>query len=161
MIDKSIIGIMGPGEGATDADIEIAFQLGKELAQHNHVILTGGRPEGVMEAAMKGAKAGGGLTIGILPSENGCDQSDYVDIPIKTGMGSTRNNINVLTADVVIAVGLGAGTTSEITFALKAEKPVFLLNWTNKTKVFIDSLGNFDVTYCESIGQILNILEPS
>lgn len=33
------------------------------------VVMTGGRPSVVMEAALKGAKAANGETIGILPSK--------------------------------------------------------------------------------------------
>ncbi|MBD3616681.1 MAG: TIGR00725 family protein [Gracilimonas sp.] len=136
MDHKRIIGIMGPGEGAATSDKEVAFELGKSLAGMNCYILTGGRATGVMEAAMKGAKSAGGTTIGILPTEDGSHQSEYVDIPIKTGMGSARNNINVLTADVVVGIGIGPGTTSEIVLAMKAKKPIILLNQTNETLRF-------------------------
>ena len=44
--------------------------------------------------------------IGIMPSSDKKDLSKYVDIPIITGMGSARNNINVLSSDVLIAVGI-------------------------------------------------------
>lgn len=119
---------MGPGENAISSDLEAAYVLGKSLAQKGFTVLTGGRASGVMEAAMKGAKSAGGTTIGILPSEDGTDQSEFVDIAIKTGLGSARNNINVLTADVIVAIGIGPGTASEISLAIKADKPVVLLN---------------------------------
>ncbi|WP_421773704.1 TIGR00725 family protein [Gracilimonas sp.] len=128
MEKKKIIGIIGPGSGAADEDFEAAFEIGKLAAENNFYVLTGGRAAGVMEAAMKGAKSAGGITIGILPSEDGSDQSEYVDIPIKTGMGSARNNINVLTADIVVGIGMGPGTASEIALAIKAQKKVLLIN---------------------------------
>jgi uncharacterized protein (TIGR00725 family) len=159
MKTQHIIGIMGPGNGATAEDISMAYQLGASLAKHGYIVLTGGRAVGVMEAAMKGAKEEGGLTIGILPSDDNREQSVYVDIPIKTGMGSARNNINVLTADLVIAVGLGAGTTSEIALAIKANKPVFLLNCSDDSKSFFKSFAYPNLKFCSSPSQILNLIE--
>jgi hypothetical protein len=50
-------------------------------------------------------KEAGGTTIGIIPADNMSDVSPYVDIPILTGMGSGRNNINALSASVMIAIG--------------------------------------------------------
>ena len=44
-------------------------------------------------------------------------------------MDNARNNINILSSDVVIACGYGgSGTASEIALALKSGKPVILLN---------------------------------
>ncbi|SMO69161.1 hypothetical protein SAMN06265219_1083 [Gracilimonas mengyeensis] len=131
---------MGPGSGATSSDLDTAYILGNALAQEGYLVLTGGRASGVMESAMKGAKAAGGTTIGILPSPDGANQSEFVDIAIKTDTGSGRNNINVLTSDVVIAVGVGAGTASEIALAIKNDKPVILMNQTDESLKFFYSL---------------------
>ena len=54
----------------------------------------------------KGARVAKGLTIGILPTKDRAFISEAVDIPIITDMGSARNNINVLSSDVVIACGV-------------------------------------------------------
>lgn len=67
MARKIIIGVMGPGESAGDRTKNTAYQMGELIALNGWVLLTGGRSAGVMEWATKGAKAGGGLTIGILP----------------------------------------------------------------------------------------------
>lgn len=127
-MSKPIIGVMGPGNNATEQDCDNAFKLGKLIAKESWILLTGGRNIGVMDAASKGAKKADGLVVGILPSENKMGMSRYVDIPICTGMGGARNNINVLSSDVVVALGLGAGTTSEIMLTLKADKPMILLS---------------------------------
>jgi uncharacterized protein (TIGR00725 family) len=124
---KIIIGVMGPGENATPTDIENAYQLGKSIAEQGWVLLTGGRNVGVMEAASQGAKQNNGLTIGILPGSNNQGMSEAVDIAIFTDMHNARNNINVLSSDVVIACGMGLGTASEVALALKNKKPVILL----------------------------------
>ncbi len=127
-MSKPIIGVIGPGDGATSKNETEAEELGKLIANAGWVLLTGGRDIGVMDAASKGARQAGGLTVGILPSENKEGASQYLDIPICTGMGSARNNINILSSDVIISCGIGAGTMSEVMLALKAAKPLIALN---------------------------------
>ena len=133
---KIIIGVMGVGEKATSNDLENAYELGKKIAQQGWVLLTGGRKAGVMDAASQGAKSVDGLTIGILPGKDDEGISEAVDIAIFTDMGNARNNINVLSSDVIIACGIGAGTVSEIALALKSGKKVILLNDDVESKVF-------------------------
>jgi len=122
-----IIGVMGGGH-VNEADADHAFRLGQLIAQHGWVLLNGGRNCGIMDASANGAKQAGGLTVGILPDEDTTRASDYIDIPIVTGMGSARNAINVLSSDIVVACPGGTGTLSEIALALKAGKTVVLLN---------------------------------
>ncbi len=123
---RTVIGVMGPGT-ADDATTNAAYELGRLIAQKSWVLLTGGRRAGVMEAASKGASEAGGLVIGILPDKDDGLVSPFVDIVVKTGMGSARNNINVLTSDVVVSCGLGSGTASEVCLAIKADKSVVML----------------------------------
>ena len=86
------------------------------------MLLNGGRPAGIMEASARGAKESGGLTVGVLPGGSSSEASAYIDIPIVTGMGSARNNINVLSSDVIIALPGKAGTISEIALAMRNGK---------------------------------------
>lgn len=126
-IRRPVIGIMGASEPSARS-LEDAHELGILLAQRGWIVLTGGRPEGVMGAAAAGAKRiAGSLTVGILPGATGGAGPD-VDVAIFTGMGEARNAINVLSSDVIVAVGIeGPGTLSEVALALKALKPVLLL----------------------------------
>ncbi|MGK7927171.1 MAG: TIGR00725 family protein [Spirulina sp.] len=124
---KIIIGVMGPGENATPEECDRAYELGWRIARSGWVLLTGGRDRGVMEAASLGAKSAGGLTIGILPGGDRQGVSKSVDIAIVTDMGNARNNINILSSDVIIACGMGLGTASEVALALKGGKPTILL----------------------------------
>ena len=78
----------------------------------------------MMEAACRGAKEGGGTTIGILPGTDRAAANRFVDFAIPTGLGEARNALVVRAADALIAVGGAYGTLSEIAFALKAGKPV-------------------------------------
>jgi hypothetical protein len=138
---KIMIGVMGPGAGASETDRKNAYELGKLIAQEGWVLLTGGRNTGVMDAANLGAKAVNGLTVGILPTDSDRNISDAVDIAIITDMGSARNNINVLSSDVVIACGMGTGTASEVALALKGNKKVVLLNDNQESQLFFKSLA--------------------
>lgn len=147
---RAIVGVMGPGESATAQEMESAYALGQQIAQQGWVLLTGGRNAGVMNAASQGAKQANGLTIGILPGTDHSDLSTAIDIPILTGMGSARNTINVLSSDVVIACGMGRGTASEIALALKANKPVILLNSGERSRAFFWELAADKVLVAES-----------
>ncbi|MGJ3247294.1 MAG: cytochrome [Elainellaceae cyanobacterium] len=145
-----IIGVMGPGDGAGLDDCEAAYQLGQLIAGCGWVVLTGGRNAGVMDAASRGAKDAGGLTIGILPGGDRTSMSAAVDIPIVTAMGNARNAINALSSHVMIACGIGAGTTSEISLALKEQTPVILLNQSLETYRFFQQLAGEQVWMAQS-----------
>ena len=83
-----------------------------------------------MEAACKGAKSAGGVTIGILPGDDPKSANPWVDVPICTGIGHARNIIVVKTGRAVIAVGGAYGTLSEIGHALSEGIPVIgLKTW--------------------------------
>jgi uncharacterized protein (TIGR00725 family) len=77
-----------------------------------------------MEAACRGARTAGGLTVGILPSDDRDEANPYVTVAVPTGLGQGRNVVIALMADALIAVGGGFGTLSEIGHALRAGKPV-------------------------------------
>jgi uncharacterized protein (TIGR00725 family) len=101
----------------------MAEAVGRALAEAGATLVCGGLT-GVMEAACRGAKSAGGLTIGILPDTDRSDANPYVDIPIVTGIRCARNTIIVRTAQAAIAVGGSYGTLSEIAFALTFGTPV-------------------------------------
>ena len=136
---RPIIGIMGAGQ-ASSRNLAAARELGALVAERGWIVLTGGRPAGVMAAACAGAKqVRNSLTLGILPGAEGAGAD--VDIAVFTAMGDARNAINVLTSDVVVACGVeGPGTTSEVSLALKAGKPVILLATAYPARVFFESL---------------------
>ena len=101
---------------------DLAFELGRGIAQRDAVLVCGGLT-GVMEHAARGARAAGGLTIGLLPGEDFHDANAYIDIAIATGLGHARNAILARTADGVVALGGGLGTLSEIALALRNRRP--------------------------------------
>jgi len=159
---KMIIGVMGPGENATPEENDMAYDLGKAIADEGWITLTGGRSFGVMDAALKGASEVGGLTIGILPEQDDKNGSENAQIKIVTSMGSGRNYISVLSSHVVVIVGMTAGTASEVALALKSRKKVILLNQDEITIRFFKNLGSYNVivskTVSETIGHIKEFL---
>ena len=120
-----IIGVIGASR-ANDELLKLAEEVGQEIASRGAAVVCGGMT-GVMEAVCKGARSKGGLTIGIIPSDDKQDANQFVQIPIVTGMGVGRNVMLVKTADVVIAVGGEFGTLSEIAHALNIGKTVVSL----------------------------------
>jgi len=140
---RFIVGVMGQGEGAEELALAQACELGALIAGEGWIVLSGGRDSGVMRAVNQGAKqVSGSLTLGILPSSMIAPGPD-IDIVVVTDMHNARNNINVLSSDVVVACGsAGAGTVSEIALALKAEKPVVLLSPDSEAQALFMKLGN-------------------
>src|SRR4029079_16550127 len=124
---RPVIGVMGPA-ACDDQIAELACAVGRAIAERGAVLLTGGR-SGVVEAASRGARDAGGLTIGVLPGAGAADSPPhpYVDVALYTGLGEARNWVNVCSSDALIAIGGGFGPLSEIALALKARKPLVLL----------------------------------
>ena len=119
-----IISVIG-GDSAGPAAIEAAEAVGRELARKGATLVCGGRG-GVMEAACRGARAEGGHTIGIMPGRDGEDSppNSFVEFPIFTGLGYTRNVVVVLSGEAVIAIDGSYGTLNEIAYALIHKKPI-------------------------------------
>jgi uncharacterized protein (TIGR00725 family) len=116
------IAVIGAGE-CTSAGYDAARQIGRALAGRGAVLVCGGRG-GVMEAAARGAKEAGGVSIALLPGEDPAEANPYVDHPLPTGLGIARNALVVRAGRAVIAVEGGFGTLSEMAMALKLGRPV-------------------------------------
>jgi uncharacterized protein (TIGR00725 family) len=142
-VRRPVVGVIGasaPGAAA----LEAARDLGRLAAQAGWVVLTGGRPAGIMDAACAGAKSvPGSLTVGILPTGPEGPVSEHVDVAVFTGVSEARNVINVLTSDVVVACGVeGPGTASEVALALKLARPTILLAAAPAASAFFRELAD-------------------
>jgi len=146
---------MGPGENATPEENDMAYDLGKAIAQQNWITLTGGRSFGVMDASLKGASEVGGMTIGVLPGDSDKNSSEHAQIKIITSMGSGRNYISVLSSHVVVVLGMAAGTASEVALALKSKKKVILLNQDEITIRFFKNLGSYNVLVSKTVEETI------
>jgi len=116
------VSVIGSGREHEPA----AEEVGRLLAERGCVVVTGGLGE-VMAAAHRGAKAGGGTTIAILPGERRADANPWADHVVVTGVGHARNLAVAASGDAVIAVGGSWGTVAEIAFAMRLGRPVVVL----------------------------------
>jgi uncharacterized protein (TIGR00725 family) len=117
------VAVIGAGN-ARPEDLEHAEAAGRRLAELGVILVTGGRG-GVMEAACRGAKDSGGLTVGILPGYDRSDANAFLDVGLPTGLGEMRNGLVARAAEAIVAVGGAWGTLAEIAFARAAGTPVF------------------------------------
>ena len=134
---KLIIGVIGAGNSASEEGLRLAEEVGYLIARADAVLVCGGL-NGVMQAAAKGAKRGGGFTLGILPTGNKADANPYIDLPVATAMSTARNLVIVRTADALIAINGSYGTMSEMAHAFDQGKPVFALHTWPMAKAGVD-----------------------
>jgi uncharacterized protein (TIGR00725 family) len=112
------VAVCGPGE-CTETEWDLAYETGRLLAGRGAVVLCGGLG-GVMAAAAAGARAGGGIAVGVLPAADRAAAGPDLTVAVPTGLGQARNNVIVNAADALIAVGGSWGTLSEIALAMRA-----------------------------------------
>jgi hypothetical protein len=116
------IAVVGSGE-EHEARAE---EVGRLVAEGGATLVCGGLDE-VMAAAARGAKAAGGVTIGIVPGESKAAANAWIDHIVVTGTGHARNLAVAASGDAVIAVGGGFGTLTEIAYARILGRPVVVL----------------------------------
>ena len=136
---RPVIGVMGSG---VERHGTLAGSVGTWIAIQGFHLLTGGG-EGVMAAVSEAFLAvpdRRGLAIGVLPTAEDDPRCSlpagypnrWVELAIRTHLPLSgargaaplsRNHINVLTADVVIALPGGSGTSSEVRLAVQYERP--------------------------------------
>src|SRR6266478_4341377 len=97
-----------------DPMYEAAREVSSLLAEVGFAIITGGGP-GIMEAANRGCREGGGLSIGCnieLPHEQGLNE--YVDLGIEFKYFFARKTMFVKYADAFVILPGGFGTLDEL-----------------------------------------------
>jgi uncharacterized protein (TIGR00725 family) len=123
------VAVVGAGGDVAACVLADAEAVGAELARRGAVVVCGGLG-GVMEAACRGARAEGGVTLGILPGLDRADANEWVSVAVATGLGELRNGLVVRSADAVVAIAGEYGTLSEVALALKAGlRVVGLRSW--------------------------------
>ncbi len=148
---KKIIAVVGGRKTEKALHLE-AEAIGRLIARKGATLVCGGLG-GVMEAASKGAKSEGGITVGILPRNDSKEGNQYIDIPVATGLGIGRNVIIARTADALVAVGGEYGTLSEIAFALQMGKPVVgIRTWDIKGVISVENA-------VEAVNKIFELLK--
>lgn len=125
-----VSGAAETGHCGVDA-LEKAKELGREIARHGAVIVTGATTGFPLWAAM-GAKEAGGMSVGLSPAANEREHVevyklplDYLDLVIYTGFGYPgRDLLLTRSADAVICGCGRVGTIHEFTIAFEDFKPI-------------------------------------
>ena len=92
----------------------LARTIGRRLAETGYAVITGGGP-GAMEAANRGCREGGGLSVGCnieLPHEQG--MNPYVDLGVEFRYFFVRKVMFVKYADGFVILPGGLGTLDEL-----------------------------------------------
>jgi uncharacterized protein (TIGR00725 family) len=143
----SYAAVVGPGgAGANDAAelLTLAEQVGRGLAGHGVIVVTGGL-DGVMAAACRGASSVGGITVGLLPGDVRGAGNQWLSVALPTGLGELRNGLLVRAVDVVVAVGGSWGTLSEVALAVRTGTPVIGLRFWSITGDGVDPTAVLEV----------------
>jgi uncharacterized protein (TIGR00730 family) len=118
-IDRPAVSIFGSARLGEDAEpYRIAREVGRRFAERGWAVITGGGP-GVMEAANRGAKEGGGLSVGFnieLPHEQ--DSNPYLDVSYTFKHFYARKVCFVKPAEGFVIFPGGFGTLDELFEAL-------------------------------------------
>jgi len=150
------VAVIGAHRGYSIQRIELAVQIGKNLAQRG-VVVVSGLAEGIDAAAHIGALHQEGKTYAVLgtglnkifPSENvalaeeitknGALITEYnLNVPVKAGQLMARNRIVVGLSQAVIVVEMdenSTGTMDAASIAVKQGKPLFVMRKENSQKV--------------------------
>jgi hypothetical protein len=118
-IDRPAITVFGSARIHQDSqEYARAREVGRLLAQAGFAVVTGGGP-GVMEAANRGARDGGGLSVGFnieLPHEQ--HENPYLDIELTFKHFYARKTMFVKAAEGFVIFPGGFGTLDELFEAL-------------------------------------------
>jgi uncharacterized protein (TIGR00730 family) len=98
----------------TDPEYGLARTIARRLAEAGYAVITGGGP-GTMEAANRGCREGGGLSVGCnieLPHEQGMNR--YVDLGVEFRYFFARKVMFVKYADAFVILPGGFGTLDEL-----------------------------------------------
>jgi uncharacterized protein (TIGR00725 family) len=147
---KLAIGVMGTSGGELSDEVrERAYQLGRAIADQNAILITGACP-GLPYQAVRGAKAAGGLVVGISPGlsldeHRGKYQSpvEGFDVLIYTGSGLMGREItNIRSCDIVIIAGGRTGTLGEVAIAYDEGRLIGVLTGTGGITTLIPEMIN-------------------
>jgi uncharacterized protein (TIGR00725 family) len=124
-----------------------AYEIGRQIALHNCVLVTGATI-GVPQWSTRGAKAAGGISIGLSPAISRQAHvktyrlpTKYMDLIIYTGFDySGRNMLMTRSADGVIVVCGRIGTLNEFTSAFEEKRVVGILTETGGVSAEIQKI---------------------
>ena len=145
---KLTIGVMGSSGGDLSAEVrQKAYRLGEAIAEQDAILITGGCP-GLPYEAVRGARAKGGLVVGISPGlsidehrgKYGSPVEGF-DVLIYTGSGLMGREItNIRSCDIVVIVGGRTGTLGELAIAYDEGRLIGVLTGTGGITKIVDEI---------------------
>jgi len=123
--ERLSVGVMGSaGTEKKQETSEVAYILGRAIAERGLILITGACPGMPYESAL-GARSEGGLSVGISPALSLDEHiykyhspSDAFDVIIYTGSGLMGREVtNIRSSDIVIIAGGRSGTLGEFSIA--------------------------------------------
>ncbi|HEV3155024.1 MAG TPA: hypothetical protein VGZ02_14545 [Candidatus Baltobacteraceae bacterium] len=132
---KTQIGVMGSAGGPiSDAELDLARRLGRQIARKDCTIVTGACP-GLPHAAVLGAHEVGGVSLGVSPALSPEEHVQMYASPLQpyttmvfTGSGLMgRETHNIHSSDFVLFVGGRSGTLGEFCIAYDEGKLIGIL----------------------------------
>jgi uncharacterized protein (TIGR00725 family) len=145
---KLTIGVMGSSGGHLSEEVRrAAYRLGEAIAEREAILITGGCP-GLPYEAVRGAKAKGGLVVGISPGLSIDEHQgkyaspvDGFDVLIYTGSGLMGREItNIRSCDIVVIAGGRTGTLGELAIAYDEGRLIGVLTGTGGITVIIEEI---------------------
>lgn len=132
---KTQVGVMGSAGGTiTDAELDLARRLGRQIATRDCTIVTGACP-GLPHAAVLGAHEVDGISLGVSPALSPEEHVQVYGSPLQpyttmvfTGSGLMgRETHNIHSSDFVLFVGGRSGTLGEFCIAYDEGKLIGIL----------------------------------
>jgi len=156
-IKGEIITISVVGGSTINSEVErLSYETGKIVAKVGAYLICGGL-KGAMEAASKGAKEAGGVTIGLLPGKDKNEANPHILIALPTTIGFARNAMVAASGDIIIALPGSHGTRSEISYGLVYRRPVIDLgHWNIEGMLKISGIEALEATLRDLMDNIKN-----
>lgn len=129
------VGVMGSASGEFSSAAKAqAYALGRAIAERGFILITGACP-GLPYECARGAREGGGLSVGISPALSLDEHvhkylapADAFDVLVYTGSGLMGREVtNIRSSDMVVIVGGRSGTLGEFAIAYDEGKLIGVL----------------------------------
>ncbi len=142
------IGVMGSSGGELSDEVcRKVYRLGEAIAERDAILITGGCP-GLPYEAVKGAKAKGGLVVGISPGlsieehqgKYGSPVENF-DLLIYTGSGLMGREItSIRSCDIIVIAAGRSGTLGELAIAYDEGRLIGVLTGTGGITEIVETI---------------------
>jgi uncharacterized protein (TIGR00725 family) len=143
-----VVGVMGSASPPFDATaMDKARAVGRAVAAHGCILLTGACP-GLPQEAVLGASSAGGVVLGISPALSEQEHVERYTSPVEgfvaliyTGSGLMgREVVNIRSSDIVVIIGGHSGTLGEFAIAYDEGRLIGVLTGTDGVADLIDGI---------------------